>query len=90
MEEDAVVLASEFGGVGKVKYPGVGKKTHYVFEGLLGDLTKIFTDCVPDEVFWFLGSGSGTLDTINFFSSIAISLTCHKRQNTIGDIWVTS
>ena len=29
-----MVLASEFGRVGKVKYPGVGKKTHSVFEGL--------------------------------------------------------
>ena len=28
-----MVLASEFGRVGKVKYPGVGKKTHSVFEG---------------------------------------------------------
>ena len=27
-------MASEFGRVGKVKYPGVGKKTHSVFEGL--------------------------------------------------------
>ena len=29
-----MVLASEFGRVGKVKYPGVGKKTHSVFEGV--------------------------------------------------------
>ena len=28
-----MVLALEFGRVGKVKYPGVGKKMHSVFEG---------------------------------------------------------
>ena len=32
MEEDVVVMLSEFGRVGKVKYPGVGKNTHSVFE----------------------------------------------------------
>ena len=29
-----MVLASEFGRVGKVKYPGVGKKKNSVFEGV--------------------------------------------------------
>ena len=29
-----MVLASEFGRAGKVKYPGVGKKTHSVFAQL--------------------------------------------------------
>ena len=35
MEGDVVVLLSEFGRVRKVKYPGVGKNTHSVLEGLL-------------------------------------------------------
>ena len=34
-KRDVVVLASEFGRVGKVKYPGVGNKTYSIFEGLL-------------------------------------------------------
>ena len=29
-----MVLLSEFGRTGKVKYPGVGKNTHSVLEGL--------------------------------------------------------
>ena len=43
---DVVVLASEFGRVGKVKYPGVGKKTHYVFEGLFS-----FPMCISNPNF---------------------------------------
>ena len=34
IEEDVVVMLSEFGIVGKVKYPGVGNNTHSVLEGL--------------------------------------------------------
>ena len=34
MEEYVVVLLLDFGRVGKVKYPGVGKNTHSVFESL--------------------------------------------------------
>ena len=61
-----MVLASEFGRVGKVKYPGVGKKTHYVFEGLF-----FFPMCISNPDFancrssrgmpvsnWFLDSNT--------------------------------
>ena len=41
-----MVLASYFGRVGKVKYPGVGKKTHYVFEGLF-----FFPMCISNPNF---------------------------------------
>ena len=41
-----MVLASEFGRVGKVKYPGVGKKTHSVFEGLF-----FFPMCISNPNF---------------------------------------
>ena len=41
-----MVLASEFGRVGKVKYPGVGKKTHSVFEGFF-----FFLMCISDPNF---------------------------------------
>ena len=46
MEEDVVVLTLEFERVGKVKYPGVGKKTHSVFEGLF-----FFTMCISNPNF---------------------------------------
>ena len=41
-----MVLASEFGRVGKVNYPGVGKKTHSVFEGLFS-----FPICISNPKF---------------------------------------
>ena len=41
-----MVLASEFGRVGKVKYPGVGEKTHYFFEGLF-----LFPMCIYNPNF---------------------------------------
>ena len=34
-EEDVVVMLSEFGRVGKKKYPGVGENTHSVLEVFL-------------------------------------------------------
>ena len=43
---DVVVLASEFGRAGKLKYPGVGKKTHSVFEGLFS-----FPMCISNPNF---------------------------------------
>ena len=43
---DVVVLASEFGRVGKVKYPGVGKKIQSVFEGLFS-----FPMCISNPNF---------------------------------------
>ena len=43
---DVVVLASEFGRVGKVKYPDVGKKTHSVFEGFFS-----FPMCISNPNF---------------------------------------
>ena len=41
-----MVLESDFGRVGKVKYPGVGKKTHSVFEGLFS-----FPMCISNPNF---------------------------------------
>ena len=41
-----MVLASEFGRVGKVKYPGVGKKKHSVFEGFF-----FFPMCISNPKF---------------------------------------
>ena len=66
-----MVLLSEFGRVGKVKYPDVGKNTHSVFEGFY-----IFPMCISNPNFekfyrsrgipisnWCLGSKTKALSS---------------------------